>query len=149
VTASLVAALHYLAAFVVFATVFCEWLLFQRTPTLIEARRIQVCDAAYGIAAGVLVVAGLLRVYVYEKGSEFYFSNPVFFLKIGLFALAGLISIYPTVQFIRWRKSTRAGQAPTVTERQHSLITLSLKAELVCLIGIVVSASLMAKGIGL
>jgi putative membrane protein len=149
VIASLVAAAHYLAAFVVFATVACEWLLFHRTPTLTEARRIQVCDAAYGIAAGVLVVAGLFRVYVYEKGTTFYFSNPVFFVKIGLFALAGLISIYPTVQFIRWRKATRAGEAPIVTESQHALIAMSLKAELVCLIGIIVAASLMAKGIGL
>jgi putative membrane protein len=148
-TASFVAALHFLAAFVLAATVFCEWLLFSRAPTLSEARRIQRLDAAYGIAAGIAVIAGLLRVYYFEKGSAFYLNNPIFLLKIGLFALAGLLSAYPTVQFIRWRKATRAGAAPTVTERQHSLISMALRAELVCLFGIIVAASLMAKGVGL
>jgi len=35
------------------------------------------------------------------KGSAFYFGNPFFNAKMALFVLVGLISIYPTVRFIK------------------------------------------------
>jgi len=144
---AVIAALHFLAAFGVFATVFYEWLTFSRTPTLDEARRIQLCDAWYGLSSIVLIVAGLLRVYLFEKGSEFYLKSPFFILKIVLFVTVGLLSIYPTMQFIKWRSATRAGRAPEFDERSFARIALLLKLEVWLLAAIVVSASLMAKGV--
>jgi len=146
-TSALVAAAHFLAAFGVFATVFYEWLTFTRTPTLAEARRIQLCDAWYGLSSVALIAAGLLRVYYFEKGGEFYLKSPFFLLKIALFVIVGLLSIYPTMQFIKWRSATRAGQAPSVDERVSARIALLLKLEMLLLLAIVVAASLMAKGV--
>jgi putative membrane protein len=145
---ALVAAAHYLAAFGVAAAVFCEWLLYSRTPTHADARRIQRCDAWYGLSSIALIVAGLLRVYFFEKGSAFYLGNGVFVLKIALFAAMGLLSIYPTTRFIRWRADTRAGRAPAIDAREFSLTAAALKLELVLIVAIVMCASLMAKGIG-
>jgi putative membrane protein len=146
---ALIAAVHFLAAFAVFAAVFYQWLTFSRKPTLIEAQRIQRCDAVYGLSSMALIAAGLLRVYFFEKGSEFYLSNPFFIAKIVLFVVVGLLSIYPTKQFIKWRPVTRAGQAPQMNEATFARIALLLKLEVLSLTVIVVFASLMAKGIGL
>jgi putative membrane protein len=148
-TSALIASLHFIGAFTVVATVFAEWLMFSRSPTLAEARRIQACDIAYGIAAGVVLLAGGLRMFYFEKGSQFYLSNPVFHAKLALFLVVGLMSIYPTIQFIRWRQQTRTGQAPQMTDSQFNLIRTLLAWEMILLVGMVVSASLMAKGIGL
>ena len=145
---ALIAALHFLAAFIVFAAVFYEWLTFNRTPTLSEAKRIQLCDAWYGLSSMALIAAGLLRVYYFEKGSEFYLSSPFFIAKIVLFVIVGLLSIYPTKQFIKWRSATRAGNAPQIDETTFARIALLLKLEVLLLVAIVVFASLMAKGIG-
>jgi putative membrane protein len=143
-----VAAIHFIGAFGVVATVFCEWLIFSRSPTFAEARRIQRCDAWYGIFAIVVVIAGLLRVYYFEKGSAFYLHNWIFITKIALFAVVGLLSIYPTVQFIGWRKATREKSAPTMTDEQHASIAIILRIELALLACMIVAASLMAKAIG-
>jgi putative membrane protein len=146
---ALIASLHFFGAFGVAATVFAEWVIFNRKPTLAEARRIQLCDTWYGLCATIVLVAGTLRVFYFEKGSHFYLSNPVFLLKMSLFIVVGLLSIYPTIQFLGWRKATRAKQAPTMTDKQFNLISNTLRLEVVLLIGMILAASLMAKGVGL
>ena len=146
---ALLAALHFVAAFGVAAAVFGEWLTLSRTPTYLDARRIQRCDALYGLSALAVTAAGLLRVYYFEKGSGFYVANPVFLLKIAAFATAGVLSIYPTMRFIGWRTATRAGQAPTLSDREFVLLSRILRLELALLIVMVVCASFMAKGFGL
>jgi putative membrane protein len=148
VTSAIFAFLHFLAVFGIFATVFLEWQTMSPAPTHAEALRIQRCDRWYGIFAGALVVVGLLRVYYFEKGKAFYFSNPFFNAKLTLFVLVGLFSIYPTVRFIRWRAQTRQGSAPIVSAEEYRRIMMFLRAELVLLLGAALCASLMARGLG-
>ena len=84
-----------------------------------------------------------------EKGQAFYFSNPVFHAKLTLFVLVGLLSIYPTVRFIKWGAQTKQGLAPVVPAAEYARIMLMLRAELVLLLGMALCASLMARGVGL
>lgn len=145
---SLFAYIHFIAAFGVVATLFFEWFTFSRAPTAIEARRLALADRWYGLFAGLVLVVGLVRAYAYEKGFEFYLSNPFFHLKVTLFVLIGLLSIYPTVRFARWRPDIQAGRAPVVSEAQHKLISRLLSAQMVLLALVLLSASLMANAVG-
>jgi putative membrane protein len=149
VASAVFAFFHFLAVFGIFATVFAEWQTMSRTPTHAEARRIQLCDRWYGIFAVIVLVVGFLRVYFFEKGEAFYFSNPFFQAKLTLFAIAGILSIYPTIRFIRWRAQTRQGLPPTVSTEEYKRIIVVLRAELVLLMGTALCASLMARGVGL
>ncbi len=47
-----------------------------------------------------------------EKGVDYYLHHFAFHILLGLFIAIGLLSIYPTVIFLRWGKDTRAGNAP-------------------------------------
>jgi putative membrane protein len=116
-TSATFAFLHFLAVFGIFATVFFEWQAMSGTPTFAEARRIQLCDRWFGIFAGLVLVVGFLRVYYFEKGKAFYFSNPFFNAKLTLFLLVGLLSIYPTIRFIKWGAQTKQGLAPSSANR--------------------------------
>jgi putative membrane protein len=77
------------------------------------------------------------------KPAEFYSQNPIFQLKLGLFFLLALLSIYPAIFFIRNRKST----ATTIAVPR--LIGVLTKLELVVLVITPLLAFLMARGIGL
>ena len=145
----LFAFLHFAAVFGVFGALAGEWLVFGRTPTVAQARQLSQLDLLYGVSAALVLVAGGIRAYRYEKGLDYYLANPFFHLKLTLFVLVGLLSIYPTVVFIRWRGDLKAGRAPVVSETQYTWISRLLKIELVALLAIVACASLMAKGIGL
>ena len=139
---------HFFAVFGIFGTVFLEWQTMSRTPTYAEARRIQVCDKWFGIFAGVVLIVGFLRVFYFEKGKAFYFSSPFFHAKLGLFVLIGILSIYPTIRFIKWRAQTKQGLAPIVSADEYKWIMVVLRAELVLLLGMALCASLMARGVG-
>ena len=148
VTNAFFAFLHFVAVFGVVATVFLEWQTMSPAPSQAEALRIQRCDRWYGLFAMLLVVVGLLSVYFFEKGKAFYFANPIFNAKMALFILVGLVSIYPTIRFIRWRADTRKGVAPVVSAREYGRIMMSLRTELLLLLGAALCASLMARGVG-
>ena len=148
IASSLIASLHFVAAFGIAATLFFEWLTFSRTPTLAEARRLVLADRLYGLFAMVVLGAGFVRAIWFEKGWAYYSHSPFFHLKLTLFIVIGLISIYPTIRFIRWAPELKAGRAPQVSEAQHKLISRSLAAEMWLLLAMLISASLMAHGIG-
>lgn len=145
---ALFAFVHFAAVLGVFGALVGEWLMFGRTPTLAQARQLQRLDRLYGVSAAVVLVAGGIRAYRFEKGLDYYLANPFFHLKLTLFVLVGLLSVYPTIVFIGWRGDVKAGRAPLVTETQHAWITRLLKIELAALLAIVACASLMAKGVG-
>jgi putative membrane protein len=146
---ALFAFVHFAAVFGIFSTVAYELLTMSRAPSLADARRIQLCDRWYGISAGVVLVVGLLRVGYFEKGVAFYQANPFFHAKLTLFVIVGLISIYPTMRFIKWRQHTRQGQPPVVSEQEYTRIVLILRTELALLLGMALCASLMARAVGM
>ena len=145
---ALFAFLHFLAVFGIFAAVFLQWRTMSRTPTFAEARRIQASDRVYGMLAIVVLVVGFLRVYHFEKGKAFYAANPFFQAKLALFLGVGLLSIYPTIRFLKWRAQTKQGLAPVLAANEYKSIMTVLRIELLLLLATALFASLMARGVG-
>jgi putative membrane protein len=148
IISAIFAFLHFAAVFGIFCTVFLEWQTMTPTPNYVEARRMQRCDLWYGIFAGIVLVVGFMRVYHFEKGHAFYSASPFYYVKLALFLLVGLISIYPTVRFIKWRSYTNNGEAPVISAQEYQRIINVLRAELILLLGVALSANLMARSIG-
>jgi putative membrane protein len=138
--------LHHLAAFTLVATLAIEYVLIRQELTLATARRLTITDAVFGASAGVLLVVGLLRVFYFEKGASYYFTSHAFLGKLVLFLIIGLISIMPTVEFLRWRKSIRAGQAPAVSAQKILVLRRIIHWELAGVVLILLFAAMMAKG---
>jgi len=140
--------LHHLAAFAVVAALTGELVLVRSALTVESARRIVRFDAAYGISAMALVVVGLLRVFHFEKGAAYYFHSAPFIGKLALFAIVGLLSIYPTREFLSWRKSLEQGQIPVVDANKLRAIRTVIHWELAAAALILLLAALAARGIG-
>ena len=60
----------------------------------------------------------------------------------------GLLSIYPTVQFLKWRKALKARQAPALDGAVRKRIRMVLHVELTLLLVIILLAVMMARGVG-
>jgi len=106
---TLFAFLHHLCAFTLVACVAIEFTLVRQELTLASARGLQVTDLVLGIAAGALLIIGLLRVVFFEKGASYYFHSHAFLTKFALFIIIGLLSIIPTMEFLSWRGAITAG----------------------------------------
>ena len=126
-----------------------ELVAFRKDLTLAEARRIQRMDIVYGVSAAIVLIVGLLRVFNYEKGAPFYAQNLFFWTKMAGFALVALLSIYPTVRFLSWIKSLAKNELPQLTDQEVSRIKLILRLEMVGIAIILLSAALMARGVGM
>ena len=148
-TSAIMAFLHHLAAFTLVGTIIYELVSFRKDMSISEARRIQRMDTIYGISAAILLVVGLLRVFNFEKGASFYAHNWFFWTKMIGFALAGLLSIYPTVRFVSWNKSFAKNQAPEISDQEVARIKLILRLEMLGIVIIIFSAAMMARGIGM
>jgi len=146
--AAFVSFLHFLAAFTLVAALTVEFVLIRGELTLANARKLRVADITYGASAGVVLVAGLLRVFYFEKGSSYYFASWPFIAKITLFVVVALLSIYPTIEFNSWRKSLKQGQTPLLSERKRRAIRSMIHWQLAAIVLLVLCAALMAKGIG-
>ena len=148
-TSGMMAFLHHVAAFALTAAIVYEHTMFHKDLTLAEARRIQRMDIVYGISAGFLVIVGLLRVFYFEKGAPFYAQNWFFWTKMAGFALAALLSIYPTVRVVLWNKFFARNQAPEISEQEAARIKLFLRLETIAVALILFSAAMMARGVGM
>jgi putative membrane protein len=137
--------IHFICILVIAGSLTAEHVLLRRSLPRADFARLAVIDAIYGVAALVLLGAGLtLWLGGVGKASEFYSRNWVFQLKLGLFLSIGLISIYPTVFFVKQRRGNPAELIPV-----PAAVIWLLRLELMLLAVIPLLAVLMARGIGL
>jgi putative membrane protein len=141
--------LHHLAAFTLFAAVVLEFILIQGEITASSARRLGRTDLVLGISAGAVLVIGLIRVFYFEKGAEYYFGSAFFLAKFGVFLVVALISVIPTMAFLSWRKAAKQNQAPVVTPQQLRTLKTVIHTELFGVVLIILFAALMARGLEL
>ena len=140
--------LHHLAAFMLVAALAVEFILIRNELTVGTARKLQLVDMVFGMSSGVVLVVGLLRVFYFEKGASYYFHSAPFIIKLSLFLVVGLLSIYPTVEFLSWGKSLKQGRMPALSDRKIASIRSVIHWELAGVVVILLCAALMAKGVG-
>lgn len=147
-TDPLLAYVHVLGVVLLFGGLLAEALFLRPRPDFHLARRLLYSDMTYGIGAALVLLSGFARTAWSAKGVEFYWENPLFHLKLAVFTVVGLLSIYPTKEYLRWRRITRGGDAPQVSDAKiHRMITLA-RLELAIGSLIPLLAVLMARGIG-
>lgn len=118
-----------------------EWL----NPAVVE--RLARVDMVYGMAAIAVLATGLARTWWGMKGAGWYWSQPLLHAKVTLFVIVGLISIVPTVRFLRWRKALRTtGALPTDAEIRSTRRLVMIEAHLVALIPLL--AVFLARSVG-
>lgn len=136
--------LHFISIFAIVSALVAEHLLLKHQMTRAELSRLARIDAVYGIASLVLLGAGLtLWLGSIGKPAEFYSNNWIFITKLSLFICIGLLSIYPTIFFIRNRK----GQPDEFLKIPNAIFWM-LRMELLLIFIIPFLAGLMSKGIG-
>ena len=143
---TLFAFLHHLCAFTLVAALAIEFTLVRQELTLVSARRLQVTDLVLGIAAGLLLIIGLCRVFFFEKGASYYWHSHAFLLKFGLFVIVGLLSIIPTMEFLSWRGAIEEGRIPVMEASRRRRVTGIIHVELFAIVIILLCAAIMARG---
>lgn len=139
----ILAVAHHILIFALFGVLFAEFLLVRPGLDATTVRRVAAIDLWYGIAAGLIIIIGFSRAIFAAKGWLYYSHNLFFWAKIGTFALIGILSILPTMRYLRWR---RAGGAPATDEIAR--VRQSLWAQVTLFPLLLIFAAAMARGFG-
>jgi putative membrane protein len=145
---ALVSYAHFAAVFLLFAFLTVEAMLLRYEVDSKTATLIARVDLWYGASAVLVLVTGLLRLFLGAKGQAFYLENPVFWMKVALFAVVGMLSISPTLMFLRWSRAmkTNPGFTPEDAERRKARRAVMIQIHVAALLPL--AAVLMARGVG-
>lgn len=142
------ASLHHIAVFTMVAVFAAELVLVRPRLGGRRLTQLSAIDAAYGAAAGVVVVVGIVRVIFGASGWEYYVFNWAFWAKMAALAAMGGVSVIPTLAYIGWKKAASGDPdySPPEAEIARMRRLLYLQVALVALVPIFAAA--MARGYG-
>ena len=148
-TSAFIAYLHYVAMISIAVVLVVEHMICMPGMTGSRIRVLARLDLLYMGLALLALGSGAARVVWFGKGAAFYLHNPVFYIKLALFLAVGLISIPPTLQYLRWMRSLESGATNVVADYQVLRVRRLIVIELSLFALIPLMATLMARGIGM
>ena len=139
---------HHLAVFALVGIVAAEFALLQ--PGLAGARLAQLAriDRAYGLVALLVIAAGVGRLLWGRTEAGYYLGNHVFWGKMGLFVLVGLLSIQPTRALLNWSRALKDDPGFVVPADQVGASRRFIHLQVIGLALIPLFAAAMARGYG-
>lgn len=147
-TADLIFAIvHFAGAFLVFGALFAQAALLMTGVGAgkVSYARLARMDIVYACGAATVLIGGVLRVAFGARGAAYYLENPAFHTKMTLFVLIALLSIPPTVTFIKWRRAARINPTFLPAPKAVRRVKLVIHVQLALLALLILSASVMAR----
>ena len=139
---------HFAGIITLFIALTLELLLFKPGLSVRDAKLISKADATFGIAAIIILTTGFMKIYLYGKGPDYYWHNHLLLGKLLFFLIVGLLSIVPTIYFLKWRPQLKAGEAPEISDKDYKKIKRIIHIELGLAAFIPLMATFMARGFG-
>lgn len=140
--------LHYLAIFILFSFLTVQAMILRGPLDHRAVRLLGRADMWYAGAAVAALATGMVRAGAGAKGGDFYFSSWPIYVKIAIFVAVGLMSIKPTLTFIRWRRACEQDPSWTVPAAEHASTRKLVMAEVHLAALIPLVAVIMARGLG-
>lgn len=135
--------LHFVSILLLVSTVFTENILISKQLTGKQVGLLAKVDGLYGLASILVLTTGFTLWLWVGKPASFYSYNFLFYIKLGLFTIVGLLSIVPTIFFIQKRKLP----VDSLIEIPQKIL-LVVRIEIFILACIPLFAVVMAMGIG-
>ena len=141
--------LHFISMLVLTALLGSQFVLCNRDLQPAHVRVLARLDKWYLATAAAALITGIARFVTGGHQPTYYFMNPVFYIKIALFLAVGLVSVVPTLQFLRWNRALDAAEGTVLRDVEIMSIRRYIALELALLAMIPLAAVLTARGVGL
>jgi len=141
----IVASLHLLALPLGLGAVWARGRGLIRARNTSDLPRVFIADNVWGLAAVLWIVTGVWRAFGgLEKGTQYYVSNRMFYVKMGLLALILLLEVAPMTALIGWRVAIRRRNSVNMAAAPVLARISQVQAVLVMLM--VFAATALARG---
>lgn len=142
----ILASVHHVLVFALFSILAIEIVYARPGLNADTIRRLGRIDMVYGLVSTLVIIVGFARAIWGLKGWDYYEGNLLFWVKIALFLTVGLLSVFPTVAFLRWNGRLRKdpNDLPSDAEVKANRKWLHMESAVIILIPIVAAA--LARG---
>ncbi|MEZ5197962.1 MAG: DUF2214 family protein [Bacteroidales bacterium] len=140
--------LHFIGIMALMGSLITEHLFLKPGLSKAQVKSLTTVDLIYGIAAILVLITGLLRWFLYGKGSDYYLINPLFHAKLTLFVVLGVLSVFPTLKFLKWKRQYKNGESPDISEKVVKRQLMFIRIELLIMAVIPLLAVMIARGTG-
>ena len=134
---------HHLLIFILFGVLTAELVLVRSNLDRSTIARTGRIDLWYGIVAGGIVIVGFIRAIFAAKGWAYYEHNAFFWAKMATFVLIAVLSVPPTLRYLRWQRS-----AMVPSDAEIAVVRRFLWLEVVLFAFLPIFAAAMARGYG-
>jgi putative membrane protein len=135
---------HFIGIFGMVSALFAEQILVKKEVSRAVIKKLARIDLMYGMSALVALATGLLQWFVVGRAAELFSRNWIFHTKLTLFVGALILSIIPTIYFIKNRKGGSDDDILKVPAKVKVIIML----EMIAIFIIPLLAILMSRGVG-
>ena len=129
--------LHFIGIMLLMGSLFAEYVLLRPGITKNQIKLLSVADMIFGISAALVLITGLLRWFVVDpKGADYFNHQPLFHIKLTIFVVIAILSIMPTLKFLKWRKQSKADDTfvPGEKEIKKQLMFVRIEMLLIAII---------------
>ena len=140
--------LHFIAIFALFGFLTAEAVLIRRTLDPAGVRLLGRVDLWYFGSAIAVLATGIARMSLGAKGPDFYLSAWPIYAKVGIFLVVGMMSVYPTLAFIRWRRRLEHDPAWALLPQEQRTMRRMVMIEIHLAALIPAVAVVMSRGLG-
>jgi putative membrane protein len=144
---AILAYLHFTAIFLLFAFLTVQIILIRQPLDVRMVRLLGRMDIWYFSSAIAALVTGFLRATMGAKGADFYFNAWPIYAKIVLFLAVAVLSVKPTMTFIRWRRMQERDAAWQVPKDEQAAMRRLIMVEVHLAALIPVFAVIMSRGL--
>lgn len=145
---AILAYLHFTSIFVFFAFLTVETMMMRGHLDEKSVRLLGRVDIWYFGAAIAVLVTGFSRLVWGAKGPDFYLASWPIYVKVALFLAVGMLSVGPTLRFIRWRRMFERDASWSVPEDERKRVRRAIMIEVHLAALIPLFAVIMARGLG-
>lgn len=141
--------LHFIGIMVLMGALISEHLILKPGITKEQIKSLAGVNLIYVIAAILVLASGLLRWLVYDpKGTDFFSANPMFHVKLTLFFVVIILSLFPTMKLLKWKKQAKQGNHLDISDKDIKKQLMFIRLELLLLAIIPLLAVMIALGKG-
>ncbi len=139
--------LHYIGIMILMGALLAEYFIVKQDISAAQIKSLANIDLVYGTAAVLVIVSGLLRWFVFDsKGAAYFNANPLFHIKLSLFVVIVILSLFPTMKFHKWLKQVMRGELNGLSSKEMRKTLLFIRIELLLLALIPVLAVMVELG---
>jgi len=132
--------IHFIGIMSLASTLVMQHLILSSEVTQKELKKIIFLDLIYAISMMLVLVAGLTLWLSVGKDASFYSTNWIFHVKLTLFLVIFLLSIYPTLYF---KKSKKIEDEKVIMPK---MIIMSIRMQLLLVFIMPLLGVLIARG---